>query len=613
MKRTALLALVLISAANAEQLAIRITGQAQPNCWSIDDIVEGVTRGLKTDREKAIALQRFGMAHFIHFNGPIEERDEYVNDPMKLIGVYGYALCGNNSAAMSALYNRAGMKARTRSLTGHSVPEVWFENKWNYLDTDMFGYVFLDDGKTIASVDEVIRDPDLFVRQKNPPDPFFPFDEKTAMADTFRRAKAHTNYHPYANAHVMNLGLRTGEAATLYYRPRNRYLLTTIKPPDLGILYKDYWTLGPVRRGSLAWCDEKPATYGNGLIEYSPDLRSEAFRLENPAQQGVLIRHDKQSPQLAAKPGEKAYVELEMSSPWVIVGLQNDLTNFDDDSDGAVVSGLFWRLNADDESRILVSTDNGATWKPVWENKRHLGAAPFQVDLTRYAKGRYSYRVRFEFTGRAGLENLKLKTWVALSPMALPRLVAGRNTFEVATAPRRTHYYDPPLGAPAFRLGPLGQVEEARISVFLRRRGSGPVSLALDLSEDSGAAWKELERFAPHAEHEMSHMWFNHVIRGRILDGARTMVRLRAENAGIEKIAANSVERMEPRFKSALRVTHTWREGGAEKNFTRTFQPHGARMAYEVEAGREKLLNESLRIEAIPPAGLRSMPLQHRP
>jgi hypothetical protein len=595
MKKILLAAALAAVATHAEQLAVRITGQAQPNCWSVDDIVEGVTRGIKTDRDKALALHRFGMAHFIHFNGPIEERGEFVTDPLKLVGVYGYALCGNNSAAMSALYNRAGMKARTRSLTGHSVPEVWFENKWNYIDTDMFGYVFLDDHRTIASVDELLRDPDLFVRQKNPPDPFYPFDEKPDMAGAFRREKAPKNFHPYASAHLMNLALRTGESATLYYRPKNRYLLTTIQPPDLG-LYKDYWTLGPVRRGSLAWCDETPATYGNGLIEYAPDLRSEAFHLENPAQQGVVVERNRQRPPIGARPGEKASIELDMSYPWVIVGLQNDLIDFDDDTDGAVVSGLFWRIDKTDENRIQVSTDNGRTWKIVWENTRYFGAVPFQVDLTRSAKGRYGYRVRFEYTGRAGLENLKVKTWVALSPMALPRLVAGRNTFEVATAPRRTYYNDPPLDGSAFRLGPAGPVEEVRISAMLRRRAAGPVSLAMELSEDSGATWKELERFEQHPEHDMSHMWFNHAIRGRILDGSRTMLRLRAENANFEKVIANSAERMEPRSKSALRITHTWREGAAEKTFTH----EGPGKTYAVDVKWEKPLNQSLRIEAVP-------------
>jgi len=41
-------------------------------------------------------------------------------------------------------------------------------------------------GRKLASVDELARDADLFLKQKNPPDPFFPFDKKEDMASTFR-------------------------------------------------------------------------------------------------------------------------------------------------------------------------------------------------------------------------------------------------------------------------------------------------------------------------------------------------------------------------------------------------------------------------------------------
>ncbi|MCC7343180.1 MAG: transglutaminase domain-containing protein, partial [Bryobacterales bacterium] len=155
---------LLTSVALAQISGIEVTNRAQPNCWRVDALVKDVTRGAATDREKALALYRFGMEHILHFNGPVEQGDLYVTDPTKIIGVYGYALCGNNSGAMNALYEAAGLKARVRWLKYHEVPEVWFENRWNYLDSDMFGYVYLDDGKTIAGVDDLIRDADLFVR-----------------------------------------------------------------------------------------------------------------------------------------------------------------------------------------------------------------------------------------------------------------------------------------------------------------------------------------------------------------------------------------------------------------------------------------------------------------
>lgn len=620
----------------AEQHSIRLTGSAQPSCWSVEDIVREVAGGISSDREKALALHRFGMQHFIHFDGPIEERDEYVTDPMKLIGVYGYALCGNNSSAMNALYNAAGLKARKRSMTGHSVPEVWFEGKWNYIDTDMFGYVFLPDGK-IASVDELARDADLFIRQKSPPNPFYPFDKKEDMASVFRGVDASKDCHPYSNAHMMNLSLRSGESARLFFRPRGegRYYLTPAFRPDLGIEYKGYWPAGPVRKDSFAWCDRPPASYGNGVIEYAPDLRSEAFARENPDRAGVALGKGNRAPDLVAeKAGETASLIVKVTTPWIIVGLQNDLTTFDDNTDAAVASGWFWRTNAADENRIFVSRDAGQTWTKVWEN-HFLGAVPFRVDLTRWTEGEYAYWVKFEWvdrkgSGQAGLEKLRLRTWVELSPMALPRLKEGRNTFRLETSPQSVFYnhsrWDHGQGLPGQKLdnlvvqdripylrpadparpgvltfpaGAEGEIQELRVSLRARaQRGSQGVAVVLSISEDAGATWRELERFSPDPEHTTNHMWFNHVLRGRHIDGSRCRLKIEITGGGLEQAIANSALAAKPAWPTSLRVTHVWREGERERSFSQAIPAAAVMQAYEVTAG-PNLINEEVRIEGV--------------
>ena len=632
----ALAAVLLCAPSFAERNAIRLTGSSQPGCWSVEEIVGEVTRGAGSDREKALALHRFGMAHFIHYDGPIEERGEYLTDPMKLISVYGYALCGNNSSAMNALYNAAGLKARKRSMPGHSVPEVWFEGKWNYIDTDMFGYVFLPDGK-LASVDELAHDADLFVRQSNPPKPFFPFDTKEDMASTFRGVNASKDFHPYTNAHAMNFSLRTGERARLFFRPQGegRYFLTPAFRDDLGTEYKDYYLTGPVRKDSLAWSDRPPASYGNGVLEYTPDLRSEAFARENPGRTGVAAGRNRRSPDLvAAATGQPASLVVNVTTPWIVTGLQNDLTNFEDNTDGAVVSGIFWRLDKSDENRILVSRDNGQTWTKVWEN-RWLGAVPFRVDLTRWAEGEYAYQVKFEWTdrkgsGRVGLEKLNMKTWVELSPMALPRVVAGKNTFRVASAPLRAVYshsrWDRGQGLPGQRLenmaaqdrfpylrpadpakpgvltfpaGTDGEIQELRFSARARAaRGGQGVTVALSLSEDGGATWRELERFTPDPEHTTNYMWFNHVLRNQHLKGDRAWLKVAVTGGGLEQVIANTLVAAPPAAPTDLRITHVWREGETPRTFTRLIPATGGDPSYEITAA-EGVVNEEVRIEGV--------------
>ena len=248
-----ILGLVFLPArgAKAEIYSVKLVGSAQPGCWSLEEIVENVTAGLSTDREKALALHNFGMAHQIHYVGPYEGGRE-VSDALKLIGVYGYDLCGNNSTTMCALYNLAGIKARRRGATGHVVPEVWFENKWNYIDTDMFGYVYLQDDKTLASVDELAADPNLWLREGRRSEPFFPWDPPKAMREAFIAIRGWKDYHAYSLAHIMRLSLRTGESVTCYYRPKDRFYLDPLSfPEEVSTIYRDYWIEGPVRRNSM--------------------------------------------------------------------------------------------------------------------------------------------------------------------------------------------------------------------------------------------------------------------------------------------------------------------------------------------------------------------------
>lgn len=622
--RFILLSLLLPAAMLAGQKGIRLSGSAQPGASSLDSIVESVTRGASSDRQRALALHRFGMEHFIHFIGPVEQEGVPVTDPLKLISVYGYALCGNNSSAMAALYNLAGMKARVRRFQYHEVPEVWFEGKWNYIDTDMFGYVFLPDGETIASIDEIIARPDLFLTQKNPPTPFFPFDDKADMADVFRHKENQKDYHPYANAHMMELDLRTGEAVTMYFKPQGRFFLGRALPRNLGTEYLDYWTLGPVRKGSLAWRDSGPAAYGNARFDYEPDLRAAAFLKEAQSATGIRAGTDAKKPALmAASQGSEAVLIIDVTTPWIIAGLQNDLSGPDDDRDGAVVSGYFWRGSEQDTNRISVSTDHGRTWQDVWTNKL-LGAVPFQVDLTRWIAGEPGYQVRFTWTDRsggAGLSQLRVKTWVELSPMALPRLIPGDNAMSLSVSPHSVHYErslwdrgrklpnetpvnlnaagaspyrtlkDPSKpGELMFDLGVRARVEEARVSILARREGKSP-KVSVSTSTDEGRSWTLRQDFRPHPEHQMPTMWFNQTLR------AAAKVKITVQDAALEQVIANSLVNHPPAHPGALRVTHAWKEGDRERSFSSVFDVSGMPARYTVNAG-QGLVNEWIRIEA---------------
>lgn len=633
-----LLGLTLFAGAALAQISgIEVTTNAQPNCWRVDALVKDVVKGATTDREKALALYRFGMERIIHFNGPIEQGDLYVTDPTKIVGVYGYALCGNNSGAMNGLYEAAGLKARVRWLKYHEVPEVWFENRWNYLDSDMFGYVYLDDGKTIACVDDLVKDADLFVRQKNPPEPYFPFDRKSDMAGTFRNAFNRKNYHAHPDTHLMRLGLRAGESVRMFYRPQDRFYLREGLPYNLGATYLDYWTLGPVRKGSLALTDESPAAYGNARFDYRPQLKSAAFRNENPEIRDVVPCEGKQAATLCAAPGVTASMTIAVNTPFIIAGLQNDLSNLDDSSEGAVISGRFWRLREEDRNVISVSVDHGNTWHEVWKN-RLLGAIPFRVDVTPLVEGYSGYLVKFEWIDtyredRAGVSDLAFETWTELSPMALPRLVKGENAFHVAVSgetalmqnsawhrklslPGETrenldYYPDAPYLRPrtASRPGVLefglplsAAARELRVSVLARAlAGTGPqdTRVTLSLSEDGGRNWKQLEKFRPNPEHEDARMWFNHLLARTSGITGQTRLRVEVEHGGLERVSTSVLSAPPAASADSLRITHVWLEGDVERTAVNDVRLVQGKGDYRVNTGTAEIRNRELRIEAV--------------
>ena len=166
-RQIAPLALLLASGiAAADTLSnVKVVNDRAPDCSSLESIVETVTRGCKTDDERVIAIYNFCRYAYYHHS--------YATEPgglsaLKLINVYGWGLCGGQHTVQAALWEKAGYKWRYRgwSRPGHTTAEVFYGERWHYLDTFLKFYAWMPHpafpgGNTIAGQEDILANPDL--------------------------------------------------------------------------------------------------------------------------------------------------------------------------------------------------------------------------------------------------------------------------------------------------------------------------------------------------------------------------------------------------------------------------------------------------------------------
>ena len=87
-------------------------------------------------------------------------------EPFALLNFWGYALCGDSTAALTHFTTSQGVPARKIPLNGHVAAEYFSDNTWQILDTDQ-NVVYLHlDNRTLASATDLRADPFLARRTK---------------------------------------------------------------------------------------------------------------------------------------------------------------------------------------------------------------------------------------------------------------------------------------------------------------------------------------------------------------------------------------------------------------------------------------------------------------
>jgi hypothetical protein len=372
---------------------------------------------------KYLADTRTGL---FHMNDVLEGRDvlneyESIRDPVKIINVYGYAYCGIFGPLMAGIWDGMGCgKARMLAMPSwnHSTCEVFYDDKWHYMDIDVRAVFRRDDG-SLASMDDAQHDPSLW---KNHGPLFFPNDALDATRKIYEKETVGHRHKFDFSGHTMDYVLRQGETFTRWWNPQGG------RWHHCDIYNREEWLRKLIEQSPRG---PKPNhrqftihNHGNGRFVYRPNLtnRSSDFvdgvydsKNARPGSGGLTL----------VEPGEGCAI-FEVRSPYIIVPIVGDFETMDDDREASVVeidgAGLSLQL----------STDNGMTWKDV---KAVSGRET--LDLTRNVAGRYAYLLKIVMKGqpdKAAVRSLGITTWVQVAPASLPSLRKGRNEMEYRAA-----------------------------------------------------------------------------------------------------------------------------------------------------------------------------------
>ena len=437
-------------------IAPKIVSRHTPDGSSLSTLVAGLIRPGMSSEEKAIAVWRFCWQHTYHWPAPREgararHELDVVYDAFKQLNVYGYTYCFAIRSLAEALYEAAGLEARSGGIGGHVIAETHYEGRYRYLDHDQRGFTRLRDGTIAALTDyrnrpEQVFDPPGRSRPCFPSAtrPYAPYEQALIFAGYLAGQTRHYRQHDkYRAMHAMTLALRPGERFIRRWDHDGKWHWS----PGLTDGYVD--PLDGPRDPYHGLHKEAPRgengaarSFGNGLLLYRPNLAASSRDFEDGACEAIHIRRGGLGfgP---ARSGQVARAAFRVRLPYIIVGWPRSADK-PDIVGAAVASGRYRRRTANDRVALAVSTDEGATWKTVWQ-ARALGERDFAVDLSRHVEGRYAYRIRFELRAArspadARILALGMDTACQLNPAMLPAVRPGRNRMTLTLDPAPEAY-----------------------------------------------------------------------------------------------------------------------------------------------------------------------------
>ncbi len=396
--------------------------------FNVESLVEEITRGCKTDEEKALAI--WSWVQWKRFQR--SPHDDSSLNPIRGLNGYGYGICGHTSAWLKRLFTSAGLKARVWELTGHTVTEAFYNGAWHMLDGNVKVFYLDRDNRTIASLAKLEHDPWLIERGIHPTDAWFrgpdPPERNREFVHYLITDKDNWESDGYDseadNPYSMAMTLRPGERLVRWWKPVLKKFEGRDKDPLVPRQYANgrlIWEPDLKRIDMMDYIDVPPI--GN-ITTSAQDSRNPAIhiaRLQDPEM------YDRQS-----------RFTIPTQSPYPVVG-----------------GRLFCTLVREGESTLdqaeIFFGQPGYGSGNLYSYQWYTGPQNLEIDLDpSFLRSGvlYDYSIGFTLRGNAnstpptqsGVDYLRLVTDLQLSPHSLPALSLGKNVIryrDSSTGPRK--------------------------------------------------------------------------------------------------------------------------------------------------------------------------------
>ena len=373
---------------------------------TMEDIVGEIMSALPagaSERERARAVWEFQRHHRFHAT----TGDAEVDDPVKMLNVYGYTLCGDDAQVIADIWRAAGFKTRRGRPQGHCTTEVFYDGAWHLLDGDENIICLLRDNETIAQEAEIVRDHDLMKRTHtygilaaDSRDR----DEFSASLTVYEGDDRSGDWNSHIG-HTMDYTLRPGESIEWRWDHREK---------AHGIWEGQSLLTG---WGETAW-----ARHANGYWRYEPNVARRPFREASPDAEG-LTTYVTRSPRLhPAASGAPGHIVIPMTAPYVMVGGRVTLKG----------------VRAGDGGIALSFAEVGGQYSLVGE-VTEAGPTDLEFDLDeRFPTGgppHYQYLLKLEMAANGaadavGIDGILIENDLQMAQLALPGLTLGENVIE---------------------------------------------------------------------------------------------------------------------------------------------------------------------------------------